>query len=358
MADLEALAQTLTIHQAASLVAKIHEKNTQQKGDRFGLYPIKNWRAFERLKQLEASRWTADEIEFTEDKNDFDAMSENEQKPLLMTFGFFAVGDASVAGSIAYRMILTAPTFEQQGFYICQLDNERTHGESYGKMIHTLVTDPDKRSMIFSAVDKIKSIKAMNQFVEDIFTNPEGDRALYVCLACAEFLMFIPLFCVIFWYRSYMKGKLKRIIFSNEQIGKDEALHAINGCENYKELSERYTDAQVHKIISRVVGLVDDFVEETLEGVTLQDLTPPNVKSYVRVVANDLLRELGHSSLYDVENPFPWMEFLRFRNKTNFYEGPVGEYTRFSVEKSVQSAMKFSGLSISEPLESSEELLF
>lgn len=355
MLDLDLLASQLTLHQAAALLAKVHELQTHEKGSRFGLYPIKNWEAFQRLKKLEAGRWTADEIEFSEDKNDFDSLAPEEKQPLLMAFSFFAVGDASVAGSIAYRMILTAPTFEQQAFYICQLDNERTHGETYGQMIHTLVTDSEKREAIFSAVDRIKSIKAMNQFIEDIFTTPDGNRALYVCLACSEFLMFIPLFCVIFWYKGYMKGKLRRIIFSNEQIAKDEALHCLNGCENYKELpkEKRYSNEEIFEVIKRVVALVDDFADETLSGIHLRDLSPKNVKGYVRIVADDLLRELGHSSLYNQENPFPWMDFIRLRGKTNFYEGPVGEYSRFNVKKALEKAKIFSDQSF-EPEEDSE----
>lgn len=343
MADLQELASKLTIHEAAALVAIIHEKNTTNKGDRFGLYPVKDWNAFERLKKLEASRWTADEVEFNEDLEDFLALPADKQKPLLMSFGFFAVGDGSIAGSIAYRMILIAPTFEKQAFYICQLDNERTHGETYGKMIHELVKDPAERDDIFHAVERIQSIKNMNKFIEDIFTNPDGERSLLVAMACAEFLMFTPLFCIIFWYRAYMKGKLDKIILSNEQIAKDEALHCLNGCENYKDLSDKYTDEEVHQIVAKVVNLVDAFADDTLTGLNLQDLSPDNVKRYIRVVADDLLFRLGHSELYGTENPFPWMTFIRLRNKTNFYEGTVAEYGRFNMNKAIKTAKVLSG---------------
>jgi ribonucleoside-diphosphate reductase beta chain len=347
---IDQLASELTIHEAAALVAKIHEKNTKNKGERFSLYPVQNWGAFERLKRLESGRWTADEIEFVDDINDFKELPKNEQRPLIMSFGFFAVGDGSIAGAIAYRMILVARTFEQQSFFVCQLDNERTHGETYGKMIWTLIPDKTERDEIFQAVENVKSIQAMNQFIEDTFTTPEGERTLYVMLACAEYLMFTPLFCIIFWYRAYRRGKLKRTVFSNEQIAKDEALHCLNACECYKDLpvSERYTDSQVQAIVARVVALVDKFAEETLDGVNLTDLTAANVKLYIRVVADDLLIELDHAPLYNVENPFPWMEFLRLRNKTNFYEGTPGEYSRFNVKNAIRTAARFSGLAIEE----------
>ena len=351
--DLTYLASELTIHEAAALVARIHERDAQSKEDRFSLYPVKDWGAFERLKKLEASHWTADEIEFSEDINDFNGFNLDERRPLLRAFGFFAVGDGSVAASIAYRMILIARTFEQQGFYICQLDNERVHGETYGKMIHTLVTDENERKETFASADKIESIKAMTQYIEDIFTDPEGDSDLLTTLACAEFLMFIPLFCIIFWYRAFKKGKIGRIILSNEQIAKDEALHCLNGCENYKGLPEeqRFTDQKIHQKIAHVVSLIDNFADETLSDVKLIDLTAENVKGYVRFVADSVLRELGHTTLYNGESPFPWMEFINLRNKTNFYEGTVAEYSRFNVKKAIQDAAKFSGLKVEDQVE-------
>ena len=64
---IQQLSDLLTIHEAASLVVKIHEKTTTvSKGKRFGLYPINDWNAFERTKRLEASFWQADEVEFNE----------------------------------------------------------------------------------------------------------------------------------------------------------------------------------------------------------------------------------------------------------------------------------------------------
>src|SRR5690625_2230549 len=134
---LDDLSDKLTLREAASLIARIHEKtSTVNKGKRFGMYPIEDWAALERTKRLEASFWTANEIDFTEDKNDFDHLTYDEQRPLLLAFGFFSVGDGSIASMLAFQLILTAPTFEKQSFYVVQLDNERVHGETYSEMIY------------------------------------------------------------------------------------------------------------------------------------------------------------------------------------------------------------------------------
>lgn len=343
---LDQLAETLTINQAASLVARIHEKQSSVgKGKRFGMYPIADWAAFERMKKLEASFWVADETEFTDDRNDFNELSVEEQHPLLMAFGFFAVGDGSIASMLAYRMILISESFEQQAFYALQLDNERVHGETYGKMIYTLIQNPAKRDQIFNAVENVQSIKKMNAFIENSFTHPHGKKELYVALASAEYLFFTPLFCIIFWYRAYKRGKLGRVIFSNELIAKDEAAHCQNGCENYKALpaAERYTDSEIHAFIKQVCELIFDFADEVLSSIHLEELTPENVKQYIKFVADDELERLGHSKMYNVQSPFEWMDFTNLVPKSNFYEKPVGEYARFNAKDSVGKARELCG---------------
>ena len=342
---IETLSGILTVHEAAALVAKIHERTTQvKKGKRFGIYPIEDWPAFERMKRLEAAFWTADEVTFTDDRNDFEQFTPEEQRPLLMAFGFFAVGDGSIASMLAYQMILVAPTFENQGFYVVQLANERVHGETYGKMIHTLVPDSKGREEIFDAVDNVQSIKKMNAFIERAFTYPKGKKEIYVSLAAAEYILFTPLFCIIFWYRNYKPGKLAEVLFSNELIAKDEAAHCQNGCENYRALpnSEKYTDKELHAYIDQICQLVFKFSDEVFSEISLAELTPANVKQYIKFVADDLLERLGHPAYYRVASPFVWMTFTNLVPKSNFYEKKVGEYARFNVTDSMTKAKQLS----------------
>lgn len=339
---LDRLSDVLTINEAAALISRVHEKNRiktgMSKAKRFGLFPVEDWNGLKRTLDLQASLWLASEIEFHEDRDDFNEFTPEEQRPLIMAFGFFAVGDGSIASMLAYQMILTARNFENQMFYATQLFNECVHGETYGNMIYTLVPDAKGRDEIFNAVENIKSIREMNAFIENAFTFPQGEKHKYVSLAASEYLLFTPLFCIIFWYRAYKKGKIPRTIFSNEQIAKDEAGHCENGCVNYRELpdTDKYTDEEVHTYVDKVVCLVSNFADEVLFDVNLPDLTPENVKQYIRYVADDLFDRLDHSKYYNVINPYTWMTFTNLVPKTNFYEGSVGEYKRFNVSEYLQ----------------------
>jgi len=52
------------------------------------------------------------------------------------------------------------------------------------------------------------------------------------------------------------------------------------------------------------------------------------MKEYIEFVADRLLVALGFHKIYDVKNPFEWMEMISFEGKTNFFERRVAEYQR------------------------------
>lgn len=344
---IEKLSHILTPMEAGAVLSKVHKTQTQVgAGKRFGIYPIEDWEAYERMKNLEAAKWPASEVKFNDDIESFNELTEEEKRPLLMAFGFFAVGDGTITSMLAYRMLTIAPTLEKQLFYIVQMDNERVHAETYSNMIYTLVPDEEKRIEILTAVENIQTIKKMNEMIEESLEALDGEREMYFLLASTEYIMFTPLFCVIFWYRAYHKEKIHGVIFSNELIAKDEASHCINGTENYRSLPAhlRYTNEEIWVKMDAFVERVSDFAREMLENVNLPELTVENVIQYTKYVADDQLKRMGHKKYYNVDSPFLWMNFTKLVNKTNFYEGTVGEYKRYDVREDLEQARKFSGL--------------
>lgn len=47
---------------------------------------------------------------------------------------------------------------------------------------------------------------------------------------------------------------------------------------------------------------------------------------YIEYVADRLVFMLGYPKIYEVQNPFDWMELISLEGKTNFFERRVGEY--------------------------------
>lgn len=355
--SIEELSEKLSIGDAAALLFKVMEKNNSlSKSKRFGLYPINDWGAFRRAKTLESSRWLASKIKFTSDANDFNSMPDSLKQPLLMCFGFFAVADGGISDLLAYRMILTAESYEQQYYYVVQLDNERVHNETYGKMIYTLISSEKQRDEVFNYVKSVESIRRMTGFIEDAISRSSDHKILLMSLACSEYIMFTPLFCIIFWYKTYLPGKLEGIIFSNIEIAKDEAQHCLNACMQYKNLKEKFTEAEAHDFVSKFVHVVSLFADDALKGTeNMKDLTPDNVKQYIRFVADDLLEKLGYSPLYSVSNPFHWMIYTSLVPKENFFEKEVSQYKLYNVDDEVRNAYN---LCHGNPSQSDEEILF
>lgn len=55
------------------------------------------------------------------------------------------------------------------------------------------------------------------------------------------------------------------------------------------------------------------------------------MSQYIQFVADRLLTVLGAPKLYNVKNPFEWMDLISIEGKTNFFEKRVGEYQKAGV---------------------------
>ena len=52
---------------------------------------------------------------------------------------------------------------------------------------------------------------------------------------------------------------------------------------------------------------------------------------YIEFVADRLLSALGCNKIYNVENPFEWMDMISIQGKTNFFEKRVGDYQKSGI---------------------------
>jgi ribonucleotide reductase beta subunit family protein with ferritin-like domain len=57
------------------------------------------------------------------------------------------------------------------------------------------------------------------------------------------------------------------------------------------------------------------------------------MSTYIKFVADRLLVQLGYSKIYNVKNPFGFMELISLEGKSNFFEKRVGEYALTTTTK-------------------------
>lgn len=68
-----------------------------------------------------------------------------------------------------------------------------------------------------------------------------------------------------------------------------------------------------------------EFICEALP-VDLIGMNSRTMAQYLEFVADRLLECLGCTKIYNVSNPFDWMELISLQGKTNFFEKRVGDY--------------------------------
>ncbi|KAF1760621.1 hypothetical protein GCK72_008870 [Caenorhabditis remanei] len=117
------------------------------------------------------------------------------------------------------------------------------------------------------------------------------------------------------------------LLDSNELISRDEGLHRDFACLLYSMLQNKLTQERIFEIIKDAVCIEQEFLTEALP-VDMIGMNCRLMSQYIEFVADHLLAELGCDKLYNVKNPFDFMENISIDGKTNFFEKRVSEYQR------------------------------
>jgi ribonucleoside-diphosphate reductase subunit M2 len=109
------------------------------------------------------------------------------------------------------------------------------------------------------------------------------------------------------------------LTFSNELISRDEALHCEFAVLLYSKLVKKIDKARIHEIIKEAVEIETEFICEALPC-RLIGMNSLMMTQYIQFVADRLCVQLGYKKIYNVLNPFDWMELISLEGKTNFFE--------------------------------------
>lgn len=301
---------------------------------RFVLFPIKYLSVWEMYKKHEAAFWTAEEIDLSEDMKHWNTLTPDEQHFIKIVLAFFAASDGIVLENLASRFILDVQIPEARCFYGFQMAMENVHSETYSLLIDTYIKDPVEKDRLFHAIDTVPCVQQKAAWAQKWMTAEQPYRTRLLAFAAVEGIFFSGSFCAIFWLKK--RGKMPGLTFSNELISRDEGLHCDFACLLYHLLEEKLTDAEAHQIIDEAVTIERAFVCEALP-VTLIGMNADLMYTYIQYVADRLLMQLGHKKLYEVTNPFEWMDLISMQGKTNFFERRVGEYQKSGVKAGVMS---------------------
>ena len=290
-----------------------------QEGDksRFVLFPLVDPAVWKEYKKHEASFWTAEEIDLAHDGPDWDKLQPNEQHFLKHVLAFFAASDGIVNENLAGRFETEVKLPEARCFYGFQKMMENVHSETYGLLIEQYVKDLTERDTLLNAIKTMPAIKRKADWALAYAQSDAPFCERLVAFAIVEGVFFSGSFCAIFWLKK--RGLMPGLTFSNELISRDEGLHCDFACLLHSKLRKPASQERIHEIMKSAVEAEIAFVCDALPC-DLIGMNRDLMKQYIQFVADRLLVELGVSKMYDVENPFDWMQLISLQGKTNFFE--------------------------------------
>lgn len=297
--------------------------------NRFVLFPIEHDDIWAMYKKAEASFWTAEEIDLSPDLIDWEhKLNDDERHFIKHVLAFFAASDGIVNENLAENFLSEVQYTEAKFFYGFQLTIENIHSETYSLLIDTYIKDKKDKDFLFNAIDTLDCVqKKANWALKWIDKGNFAQRL--VAFAAVEGIFFSGSFCSIFWLKK--RGLMPGLTFSNELISRDEGLHCDFACLLYNHhLVNKLSIEEVTEIIADAVEIEKEFVTDALP-VRLIGMNAEMMQQYIEFVADRLLVELGCPKIYNVTNPFDFMDMINLQGKTNFFEKRVGEYQKAGV---------------------------
>ena len=306
--------------------------------NRFVMFPIVHqdiWQMYQ--KQVDCF-WRPEEIDLSKDLAHWDGLNKDEQMFISSILAFFAASDGIVLENLAQRFMSDVQVSEARAFYGFQIAMENIHSHTYSNLIETYIKDKEEKTKLFNAIENFPCIKKKSDWAQKwIHDNRSSFATRLVAFACVEGIFFSGAFCSIFWLKK--RGLMPGLTFSNELISRDEALHCEFAVLLYSKLIKKIDKSRIHEIIKEAVEIESEFICEALPcrliGMNSQMMT-----QYIQFVADRLCVQLGYKKIYNVLNPFDWMELISLEGKTNFFERKVADYS-LADKSNIKEAFEF-----------------
>ena len=307
----------------------INEYLLNPENNRLTIYPIKNEAIWKSYKKQQAAFWTAEEIDFSKDYDNFCNLNDNEQHFIKMILAFFSSSDTIVNINLSERFLQDIKIREAIVAYTWQMMMESTHSETYSLQIDNIVRDSEEKDKLLNAVIEYSCIAEKAAWAVKWIESTESFAHRLLAFAVVEGVFFSGSFCSIFWLkkRNIMPG----LCASNELIARDEGMHcdfAVHLHNNH--IINKVSQDRIKEILTSALEIEKEFITESLP-VRLIGMNSELMIQYLEFVTDRLLLDLGCSRVYNSENPFDFMANIALQGKTNFFEKRVGEYQKAGI---------------------------
>ena len=310
------------------LLFQMSRNNTEpiltEDDDRFVMFPVHYKDVWDMYKKQVDCFWRAEEVDLSKDMIHWQKLTDDERYFIKHILAFFAASDGIVLENLGMRFMSEVQVSEIRAFYGFQIAMENIHSEMYSLLIDTYVKNSAEKNKLFKAIDNYPCIKKKADWaVKWIQDKRSSFSTRLLAFACVEGIFFSGAFCSIYWLKK--RGLMPGLTFSNELISRDEALHTEFAVLLFNKLQKKLNKKKIVEIIKEAVDIEKEFITEALP-VRLIGMNSDLMSQYIEFVADRLLAELGNDKIYNVSNPFDFMENISLDGKTNFFEKRVGDY--------------------------------
>ncbi|GAB4146749.1 MAG: ribonucleotide-diphosphate reductase subunit beta [Patescibacteria group bacterium] len=299
-----------------------------------------NHKVLELCDLQESNIWLASDINLTHDARDWDKLNEAERNYLKQILAFFASSDGIVDENIALNFIRDVQVPEVRYFYYFQGMMEAVHAKVYSQMINTFITSKAERDELFDSINTHPIIKKKGEWA---FKWMERDGVTFserlIAFMAVEGIFFAGSFASIFWIRD--RGILANSLgVANEYISRDETLHADFAVTLYKEYCNDLSEERIKEIVLSALELETEFTKQALPD-RLFGMNQELMIQYLQYVTDTWLTALGCNKVFNVEQPFQFMQTIGQKRKDLFFEKTRTNYARQTETK----ALDFSAIS-------------
>lgn len=276
--------------------------------------------------------WRAEEIDLTKDSSAYDHLSSDEKYFINHVLGFFATSDSVVMGNLMENFLSEVKLLEARMFYSFQSAMESIHGLTYSLLIDSIIKDKNTKNTLFNSISEFPAVKKKIDWSIKYFSRKRSFGSRLVAFACVEGIFFSGSFASIYWLKK-RNISMNGLIFSNELISRDEALHTEFAVALFDKLEHKPPKDKIKNIIKDAIELEKEFIIESLPC-RLIGMNSKMMSEYIEFVGDRLAVQLGIDKIYNSVNPFDFMENISLEKKTNFFESRVSEYALATKTKS------------------------
>ena len=317
----------------------IKKHDTRVTDERTYFKPFNYPWAYDAWLKHEQSHWLHTEVPMLEDVKDWKKKLTKEEKQFLThIFRFFTQGDIDVAGGYVNNYLPYFPQPEIRMMLLGFAAREALHIAAYSHLIETLGLP----ETVYNEFLQYQEMKEKHEYVLGISeqnTTKENTAAhIATFSAFTEGMQLFSSFIMLLNFPRHgkMKGMGQIVTWSIV----DETQHTENMIKLFKtyieENREIWNDelkGRLYTIAEKMVELEDKFIDLAFQMGPMEDLSPEDVKKYIRYIADRRLISLGLKGVFKVKkNPLPWVEeMINAPTHTNFFENRATDYAKGSL---------------------------